>query len=198
MHTKSAAALCAAIASALMALGASTATARNFSLSHQNIRITFNNLEFDPGIAEPAICRITLEGSFHGRTTAKVAGSLIGYVTRVTTGQCSTGEVTILTETMPWHVRYQGFSGRLPSISQIIAKVFAASWRVSACLVRADIEFGAVRDLATGQMTGVNVPSQILPVSGLFCPVEQETIRSNGAGSSTVLGSTTRITVTLI
>jgi len=198
MHTKVLAALCATIASALLALGVSTATARNLSLSNQNLRVTFNNLEFESPGAFTATCRVTLEGSFHNRTSAKVAGSLIGFLTRVVTGQCNPPEVTVLTETLPWHVRYQGFSGRLPDISLVLAKVFGASWRAGPCLTRADIDFGAARDRVTGALIGVEVPAQLLAVSGLFCPVERETLRSNGVGSAWVLGSTTRINVTLI
>jgi len=200
MHTKALAALCAAIATAVIALDISTVTARNLSLSNQNIRVTFNNLEFSPGFGEPSTCRVTLEGSFHNRTSAKVAGSLIGYLTRVTTGQCSPNQVTILTATLPWHVRYQAFSGRLPDISLILAKVFGESLRVGPCLARGDVDFGAARDPVTRELIGVEVPTQQIAVTNteFFCPIETVQFNSNGLGSIFLSNSSTRVSLTLI
>jgi len=200
MGSKAVAALCAAIATALMALGAATATARNLSLSDQNIRITFTDLEFRAGEVRQD-CHVTLEGSFHRATFAKSPEALVGYLTRALPGQCSLG-LTILAETLPWHVRYQGFGGTLPEIASITAKIFGASFRVSTCLLRGNIEFVAVRDPVTRVLTGVEVPlerNSELPLTGLLCPEPRlGNLRSNGQGTVTVLASASRITVTLI
>jgi hypothetical protein len=194
MHTKPI--LGAAIASALMALGVSTATARNLSLSNQNIRMTFNSIEFEAtGVQDT--CRITVEGSFHTRTTIKAPGSLVGYVTRVTLGQCQVG-TTVLTSTLPWHVTYQGFAGRLPSITTINARVSGGSFRIGSCLVRAELQFAAERDLVTGALIGIEVPRQIAPiVEGFTCP-EEGSVRAVQSGQAYQSATTTRIIVTLI
>jgi hypothetical protein len=192
MRTKSAATVCAALATALMALGTTTAGARSLSLSNQNIRITFNDLEFRASEIRND-CHVTLEGSFHTRTFAKVAEALVGYLTRVMTGQCTQG-VTLLAETMPWHVRYQGFAGTLPNITTVIAKIFGASFRVSICLASADIRLEAIRDVTTQALIGIEVPLQTIPTS--ICG--NGSLRSNANGSPSVLGSNSAIIVTLI
>jgi hypothetical protein len=105
MRIKPAAALSAAVAIAVMALNVTTATARTLSIGpSQQFRETFNDIESSFGEIRND-CRLTLEGSLHARTIAKVAGALLGYITRFATGQCTQG-TTILTETLPWHVRY--------------------------------------------------------------------------------------------
>jgi len=200
MHTRVIAALCAAAAGGLMLLGVGTATAGKFSLSNQTIRLTFNDMEYRAGEIRND-CRVTFEGSFHARTFAKVEGSLVGYLTRVTTGQCTLG-TTLLTETLPWHVRYQGFSGTLPEITLIIARIFGVSYRVSTCLGSNEIQLRAVRDPVTRALTGVEVPlasNRELPLTGILCPSPRiGALGSNGNGSVMVLGSSSAITVTLI
>jgi hypothetical protein len=42
-------------------------------------------------------CQVTLEGSLHTRTIAKVQGALIGYITTARLA-CSSGSLTILPE----------------------------------------------------------------------------------------------------
>ena len=200
MRTKVLAAVCGATASAIMALAVSTATAGRFSLSSQNVRITFNDVEFAMATVTTD-CRLTLEGSFHSRTSAKVLASLVGYITRVTTGQCTNAN-TILSETLPWHVRYEGFAGTLPEITSVVAKIAQSGCRVLTCLSRAGYLLRVVRDPVTGALTGVEIPlerNEGLPVDGVFCPSPRlHSLRSNGNGSFFVLGSTSRVTLTLI
>jgi len=197
MRTRSKLLLASLGATFLMALAIGTASARNFSIWNSNFRGTFNNLEFDAGIFGVTTCRVTLEGSLHSMTIPKTVGTLLGYVTRVITGQCN-NEVVILTATLPWHVRYMGFSGRLPDITLILVSVRAA-FSVLGCLASADIEARFSRDPTTGHIVLASVPPQRLSVSGGFCP-EQVTFRSNAShnGSVYLLGTTNRISVTLI
>jgi len=179
----------------LMALAVGPASARNLSVSNQNLRATFNNLEFTVEGVSTTTCRVTLEGSLHTRTIVKSAGTLVGYVTRIITGQCSNG-VTILTETLPWHVRYIGFSGRLPDITLISVRSRAA-FRVLSCLMSEDVEARISRDPVTGHVTLIQIPLQNVTLTGLFCP-ESANFRSLSNGSFYQLGSTTRISLTLI
>jgi hypothetical protein len=103
-------------AAALLCAAAGAASARNFSLSTQTLRATWRELEVSEQLGVTVRCQLTLEGSFHARTHAKVAGSLIGYVNRAVLGGCPIFEWRLLTETLPWHLRYRQFTGPLPSI----------------------------------------------------------------------------------
>jgi hypothetical protein len=76
-------------------------------------------------------CDLTLEGSFHSRTFPKTPELLIGYLTRVGTANC-TLTTTILTATLPWHVRYTGFSGALPDITAIRARIVGVAFSAGA------------------------------------------------------------------
>jgi hypothetical protein len=77
------------------------------------------------GLASTITCPLTLEGSFHSKTIAKVLESLIGYVTRAIVGEatCSGARARALAETLPWHIRYGGFGGRLPEITTITQRI---------------------------------------------------------------------------
>ena len=85
----------AAGATVLLGVLVSSASARNFSVSNQNLSVMWRSLEFAlPGATTR--CAVTLEGSLHTRTLPKVAGSLIGYVTKAILGPCSFGTATLL------------------------------------------------------------------------------------------------------
>jgi hypothetical protein len=191
MRTKPVAALCVALAATVMALGVTTAAARNFSVGNQNFRWTFSNLEFEAaGVTDT--CRVTLEGSLHARTIAKVAGSLLGYITRVTTGQCSQG-TTILNETLPWHLRYEGFSGRLPNITLIIGSMSTAV-RIMTCL--GSFALRVAISVGFPQIILVIFENHIFALTGFLCP-ETGTAQS-GIGQDYQQGSTTRVSISLI
>jgi hypothetical protein len=185
-------------ATLLMAFAIGTASARNLSITNQNFRATFNNLEFIIEEISTTTCRVTLEGSLHARTIPKTAGTLIGYITRVITGQCNPNVVTIQNETLPWHVRYIGFSGRLPDITLIIVRS-QSSFRVSFCHTRSEIEARFSRDPLTTELVLAQIRRQIVSTTGLGCPAVNEAVfQSNGNGSVYLQGSLTRISVTLI
>lgn len=151
-----------------------------------------------------AICALTLEGSFHERRTAKVAESLVGFVTRAGFGGCSTGSATVLTETLPWHVRYMAFTGTLPNISSIRAKIVGAGVQVRenvfgiTCLLRssaAEPTIATFNREALGALSTVTLNGEI--ASGAECGG----VRGGVSGTSntlTVQSSATRITITLI
>ncbi|HEU4702913.1 MAG TPA: hypothetical protein VFS37_10565 [Conexibacter sp.] len=118
-----------AIAAMFAAALTTPALARSFSINGQTLRATFFEIRF-AGAFGIISCPTTLEGSFHSRTLAKVAGSLVGYITSVSLGRCISGRATILRETLPWHMRYASFSGTLPNITSINATVTGAAFRV--------------------------------------------------------------------
>jgi hypothetical protein len=194
-----------AVAGVTVLLGAvaSTALAGRLSTSSQQLRATFGRIEMG-GSSFIAVCSLTLEGSFHERTTAKVAERLVGYVTRAGFGSCSTGAATVLTETLPWHVRYQGFTGTLPNISTVRAKIIGAGVRVRenlfgvACLLISSVTeptFATFNREASGSLTSVSISGEI--ASGAECSGARGGV-SGTSNSLTVQSSATRITVTLI
>jgi hypothetical protein len=190
-------------ASLLLGAVVGTASARNLSSSSQQLRATFARIEMG-GSGFIAICALTLEGSFHERTTAKVAERLVGNVTRAGFGGCSTGSATVLQETLPWHVRYQSFTGTLPNITSVRAKIIGAGVQVRenafgvTCLLRSSTTeptFATFNREALGGLSSVTVSGEI--ASGVEC----SGIRGGVSGTSnslTVQSSASRITVTLI
>jgi hypothetical protein len=136
----------AALASAiLLASFVSTASARNLSTSDRLWRASWNSLEF---VATVTIrCRVTLEGSFHSQTIAKVARSLIGSVTRVTVAHpCSGGEawadngierqpLGTAPNRLPFHLTYEGFRGTLPRIEELFLLLSRGSFVTEATVL---------------------------------------------------------------
>lgn len=193
-----------AVAGATVFLAAltSAASARNLSISNQNLRASWRSSRFSGAFGE-TVCPLTIEGSFHSRTIAKVVGTLTGFVTRAITGACSVGSATLLTETLPWHSRYQGFTGTLPNITSLTANVIGVSMRIrepgsAICLARssatepvvitANREVGGA--LTTAEIGGtIRVGAECFAVAGMF---------ASDRGPVSVLGSATRLTITLI
>ncbi|HEX7291079.1 MAG TPA: hypothetical protein VF250_08140 [Conexibacter sp.] len=152
-------------ATLLLGVTVSSVSARNLSISNQQIRANFREVRVS-GLFGNTVCQVTIEGSFHSRTIAKVVGQLIGYITTERLGPCATGTATILTETLPWHVRYVGFAGTLPNITSLSVNVIGRAIRVRTpegfnCLILSTPEqplrFTFVRNPATGQLTVAQV-----------------------------------------
>lgn len=131
-------------AAVLLCAAVGTASARSFSSSTQAMRATWHEFEIREINGATVLCPLTLEGSMHARTFAKVSEALIGYVNRAVLGPvegCPLFEWRLLTETLPWHIRYRSFSGLLPNIVTIVESVvgFAFQFRESlgaSCLTR--------------------------------------------------------------
>ncbi|HEX7289662.1 MAG TPA: hypothetical protein VF250_00930 [Conexibacter sp.] len=150
------------------------ASARNLSVSNQQLRAQFRELRFS-GLFGTGSCQVTAEGSFHSRTIAKVVGQLVGYITRGILGPCATGTVTVLNETLPWHVRYSGFAGTLPNIASIRANIINVAFRVRTpegfnCLARSTPEQPAIvtfnRDVATNAVTSAVIGGTVETTCG--------------------------------
>jgi hypothetical protein len=209
-------AMTALTAAFLLATSVGTASARNLSISNQNFRIVWRNLNFG-GLVE---CEVTLEGSFHYRTIVKRERTLIGWITRAIVrhpcisneGWADNGAEEFLgrrtINSLPWHVTYETFLGTLPNITGIRLLLRAPSFVINVpgfCLAR----YGLAEDnlSALVRVTG-GVIEEVTPVagaanatrrevfSGAFCP-GTGALR-NTSDRVTLLGNTTRITVTLI
>jgi len=202
--------LFAGVAAAVLVLGVSvgTASARRLELSSQTFRAVWNPLVFSNAAEGIELrCPVTLEGSFHSRTLAKVAESLVGYVTRAQIGEasCSGSRARVLTEFLPWHVRYESFAGTLPTITSVTTRIIGFAFLLEvfgvSCLYvsEASHAFRGQVSLSGGVATAVRaLESPAIPKhSGSFlCPTE---LAFRGTTSSfTVQNSTTAITVRLV
>jgi hypothetical protein len=177
------------------------ASASRLSTSSQTFRATFTSVEIEAGLGV-ARCVLTLEGSFHARTIAKATESLIGYVTRAAIQRPCSGaieEVAVLTESMPWHIRYARFTGSLPAIATVQVNIFGGMFRVDSlgfrCLVGGTAERPAILTF-NRETRGVLTSAAFGGVTGASCGVNGQLRGTSTA--LTALNSTARITVTLI
>jgi len=205
MYCRTRIALAALAAGCVLAVAVGSAGARRFEFSEQRFGIVFEEVGYSGG-GTSARCKITLAGSFHSRTISKVAGALIGYITAGNVvPPCIEGSARLLPETLPWHIRYQSFSGVLPRISSI--EIGIVGWAYlqicigQSCLFRSTAERPVSWFLnleATGRVTSVRWDeANQVPLNGIsaICPQE---LRLAGTGSFTVLNSSTAITVRLV
>jgi hypothetical protein len=134
---------------ATMTMIAGSTAASKLSISGTQWRIAWNRVEISGAFGSGVTCPgITLEGSLHSRTIAKVRESLIGYVTNAAgSGICTGGVISrasVLTAGLPWHVRYTSFSGALPTISSIALRIIGFEYQITEaafginCLVRSN------------------------------------------------------------
>ncbi len=198
-------------ATVILATAISTATAGRFSVSNQQFRAVWSNLEFSGNTSEATVrCPVTIEGSFHGRTIVKQTGLLVGYVTRavVRNDVCTGGHATILQELLPWHLTYQSFTGTLPNITGITFNLIRDGFIVdlggSNCRAlttvaapgRAKLSIGA-----GGAAVSLTIDETVsIPLTngpgGILCTLASGFGR--GAARVTLLGNNNAISVTLI
>jgi hypothetical protein len=205
-------------AAAVLGALVSAASANRIALSNQTFRATWT-WEFVEPIGFIALrCPVTIEGSFHSRTMSKVLEQLIGYVTQATLAEtrCTGGSARILTETLPWHIRYNGFGGTLPAITRINIRIVGLAFLMQLplpegmqrCLYKstAASPFKGVvnRNTTTGEATTLTPETARIPLfsealNEFTTPVCFATIGLRSSTTSfTVQNSTTKITVTLV
>lgn len=103
------------------------ASANRLGVNERAFQLSWSALVFDFG-GNPVSCSVTLAGSFHSTTLVKTLNSLIGSITSASLGECvGSGTATVLTATLPWHVTYGGFGGRLPRITLLLLNIVGAS-----------------------------------------------------------------------
>ena len=206
MHASARFSLTGLMAALLLAAAVSHASARNLSVSHQNFRVTWTSLELEGGVT--VRCRVTLEGSFHARTIPKVARSLIGAITRAISNEliCTNGQGRPRTETLPWHVTYEGFAGTLPNISAVFLLLSRLRFNLTV-LGLCTGDYGTAANNVTTR-TRINAGGEVTelePVTGrnrvtlhsgaAFCSASGTV---SGIGNVFPLGTTSTIRVTLI
>ena len=207
-------------AALLLASAIATTSARNLSISNQQFRVTWQELEFGSEIVT-VTCHVTLEGSFHYRTIVKRERELIGHITRVDVRRpCINGEawaangreshprLGVLANTLPWHITYEGFIGTLPNITELRLLLRGARFKIHSFFNTLGL-YGDANDNITGRANRVGtVITTLEPVAGRntarlvnclggICPA-RGTFTNGRPGNVTLLNTTTRITVTLI
>jgi hypothetical protein len=199
---------------ACLAAAVSSATARRIEVSNQQFLQIWSQAVFEAEGFATMSCPLTLEGSFHSRTLSKVSGQLIGYVTRARVRggatECNnTGTATVLTETLPWHLRYDSFRGTLPGITGIRVQMVGAAFKARPtgsveCLARTEAAhpgYGIAEITAEGvARTARADETATIPAGGnLLCEIFPTNGRFRGTAEVFVLGSTTtRISVRLV
>ena len=181
-----------------------SATAARFSTTSQRWRATYSRVEW-VGTFGTTTCALTVEGSFHSRTSAKTLNTLTGWVTEATISTpCIRGSTTILRETLPWHIVYEGFEGTLPNITGIRLGIIGSSWRINepvvgvTCLARTTaaehVTVHETRERFTGRITESTMNGQIPTGPECF------SVRGQITGSTTAVtnGSGAAISITLI
>jgi hypothetical protein len=195
--------LFAALTSALvLAAVVGSASANRLSQNEQGFRVTYSPLTFTPSFGTAARCRVTLEGSFHSRTISKVAGALIGFVSRASVGPCESGNARVNLETLPWHIQYATFEGTLPAIASITQNLIRPSFTIQGeifglrvnCRYTTPSQGGINTRESRGAITSQNPDGTVTTSETGGCPTGTQ----SGIGTVTGLGNTTPIVVTLI
>lgn len=154
-------------AAAVLASLTASASAGRLSITERALAAAWLRADFTGGFGTTE-CELILGYSLHSQTITKTAASLIGYVVtaRVGPNGCARGSATVLAETLPWHVRYQGFSGTLPRITWVGLAITGMSFQIREpvfgilCLARStaaqpvletlNLEFGRLRSHSFG------------------------------------------------
>jgi hypothetical protein len=171
-----------------------SASAGRLQTSSQRVKATWARLEFRGGFGTVE-CEVVVEGSFHARTIAKTTGALTGSITVATITRCARGTATVLRETLPWHVQYQSFTGTLPNITSISARV------VEIAFVMREPTFGVTclargpGTISFGQAAGGVI---VQATAGGTTPCGSFSGTLGGSTTNVDNGSGARVTVTLI
>jgi hypothetical protein len=210
MHASLRRLLPAVAASLLLALAVGTTSARSLSVSAQGFRMTWGILNFTLEGFGPIRCPLTLEGSFHGRTFSKVAGTLVGAVTRAGIAQLKCTNGTATPTALPWHLTYASFAATLPQITAVNLLLSRLRFAVrhlegTFCTgqygTSEDNVVLSARREAGGGLTEVMpaAPSDRVTLFSREAPLCPERASLEGVNSRVaVLDGTTRISVTLI
>jgi len=200
--------LCALGATLFLGLLAGAAGARSLSWSSQAFRTTNSSFRvFSNSTRIEARCALTLEGSFHERTFAKVREALIGYIDRAALGGCTGTPISLLTATLPWRMLYRSFEGALPNVRLIYSNIVGFAIGITEVLgflclsVSTAAEPQVIRfdrETATGVLTASPTSGEIAIGGECFERTRRLAAEGTGGGRPVVPGTTTTITVRLI
>jgi hypothetical protein len=200
--------LAGAIATFLLALAVTEASANRLSVSNRNFRIVWLPADFgNTGVGNINIeCDVTMEGSFHSATIAKTSGALVGFISRGTIANCINGRAEFIQTTLPWHVRYGGFEGTLPNISGVTLNIVGLGVTLEREGVTCTTHTTAAQPLVgiarTGAGGAVNSfrgdETRTFPLSREGLCLFAGEGKFSGSGSFKVLGTTQTVSIRLI
>jgi hypothetical protein len=181
--------------------------------------VTFRELWFARETSWVSVCKVTLEGSLHAHTISKVRGTLIGYIMRaISSYEGFTCVAAFLNgeggrpNTLPWHIRYNSFSGTLPTITSVHLEIRGLAFRYeplgSRCLYVAEGTSPAFATLDRETSTSKIKEFSPDPEPGIpwhstesgICPSEIQwgETGTSSSGTMVVAGSTELISLRLI
>ncbi len=124
-----------------LAFASCGAAARRLSPDDQDFRIVWSSLTFVTNISSESVsvqfeCPVTLAGSFHSATLAKVVHGVVGIVhtASLRESSCTNGSVGFLAATLPWQVAYESLTGTLPRITGVTALIRGISLWITSVL----------------------------------------------------------------
>ncbi len=200
MRIRSRLLLAALVSSLLLSFSVASATAGRLSVSSRSFTIVWTSLtKSTTGGVGPIRCPVTLSGSYHSATFAKVIGVLIGYTNRASVAgpSCTGGRVTINQESLPWHVQYEGFRGTLPNIPEFDVGLVRAKLTIDSGGIVCTAQSTAANpwiflwNLSSGRATSVTPDrTATIPLRGAFL--------CGFAGNSTIEGTSSSVTASTI
>src|SRR6185312_10110934 len=106
-------------AAMLLAIGVTSATARSLRINERNFEVIWNTALGTPktklrfaAAGRPAVeCQVTLLGRMRENTIVKEINRDQGTINHGELESCTNGTATIKTESFPWTVRYDRFTG---------------------------------------------------------------------------------------
>jgi hypothetical protein len=195
-------ALLGALAAVLSILIVDSASGSRFSINGRTFRTVFAPLNISPNFW-PVSCEMTLDSSFHSSTIVKTRGALLGWVNAARIRRPCEGngnawflngseqqDLNVIASTLPWHIRFDSFTGTLPTITSVRLQIIGIAILVRVvfdCLYQSTVERPAylIFDLdATGTVINTRFDrSSAIPKKsgGAFCPATGE---GEGTGTS--------------
>jgi len=187
---------------AAVLLGAlvTSASARNIRTSSVDHRATWTRMDFAGGFGTIE-CEVVLEGRYNETTFVKGLSFLLGYITAGNVSRCARGGMTINRGSLPWHIQYTRFTGRLPLITGLIVIFLGVEFRLRDPGTGATCNVSGATSSTIGTYTlsaGTVARADVSGTSvcrGLFIEIEGE-LRGGTTNVDNKAGA--RITVTLI
>jgi len=180
----------------LLAAAVSTASANHLSVNEQRHRIVWREIQWVASAGSTITCELTLEGSFHSRTIAKVANALIGHINRASIGTCRGGSATVHTETLPWHEQYHSFTGTLPRITSVTIGFVGIRWRfrnsVEECeagTTQSEQGLGIIGLGAEGEANSIELSGSVALRGNFLCNFATASFRGAGSVKSSTGGT---------
>lgn len=206
-HSSKLAIAIAAIATTLLGIAASAASARNITIVNSAVgwKVMMRPLTIIEGGNEIR-CAFIMEGPWLVHEFEKRSGTRLAWVGRARVGTCERGRMIIRRETLPWERLYRGFNGILPNITGLIIQTIGAGIDTEIngleCSVTTTAERPAIEIMlvTSGEITGDEVEreARISTGGGTLCTLAGESSLSGTAESITVEGGSEHTKLRLI